>query len=359
MELTELLTLTRSKSASDLHLTVGTPPAIRIHGDVVRLGTEPLDRKSLRAMIYEILTEDQKATFDAEHEIDFSIDLEGVARFRVNAYLTRRGEAAAFRLIPSEIPSLEQLHLPSQIKQLTKLERGLVLVTGPTGSGKSTTLAGLIDIINRERQAHVITLEDPIEYVHQHLSSIVNQREVGRHTLSFASALRSALREDPDVILVGEMRDLETIQQALTAAETGHLVFSTLHTASAGRTLDRIVDVFPAHQQEQVRIQLAESIEAVLGQTLITSVDKQSRVAAMEVMFATPAIRNLIRENKAYQIPTSIQLANNQGMQSLDQSLMLLVREGAISLDAARQKAYNRKDFDQLMLGKTPLIRKD
>jgi twitching motility protein PilT len=356
MEIAELLKLTKDRNASDLHLTVGSPPALRIHGEMIRTDLPVLDRKVLHALLYEILTEEQKARFDRDHEIDFSVDLEGVARFRVNVYLTRLGEAAAFRLIPAEIPSVEQLRLPAQIKRLTELPRGLVLVTGPTGSGKSTTLAALLALVNAQRKAHVITLEDPIEYVHSHHQSIINQREIGHHSLSFSNALRAALREDPDVIMVGEMRDVETIQLALTAAETGHLVFSTLHTASAGRSLDRIVDVFPADQQEQIRVQLAEAIEGVLAQTLVPTVDEKGRVVAMEVMFASGAIRNLIRENKAYQIPNTIQLSNNEGMQTLDQSLVLLLREGVISREEALSKAYDRKNFEQLALGKTPMI---
>jgi len=358
MEIAELLKLTKEKDASDLHLTVNSQPVIRVRGDIERVDAPRFERKQLHDMIYEILTEDQKARFDRDFELDFSIDLEGVARFRVNVYRTRLGEAAAFRLIPATIPTIEELHLPPQVKRFTELQRGLVLVTGPTGSGKSTTLAALIGMIIAKRKGHVITLEDPIEYVHQHHMSIINQREVGNHTHSFANALRSALREDPDVIMLGEMRDKESIQLALTAAETGHLVFSTLHTASAGRTLDRVVDVFPADQQEQIRVQLSEAIEGVLAQTLVPTANGQGRVAAIEVMFASGAVRNLVRENKAFQIPNTIQLANGQGMQTLDQSLVLLVREGLITEAEALKRCYDKKNFQQLMAGKTPLIAK-
>ncbi len=357
MDIAELLMKTRDAKASDLHVTVGTTPMNRVHGDIMPIPNYPvLERKQLQDMLYSILTEDQKAKFDADHELDFSIELENVARFRVNVYLTRRGMAGAFRLIPAMVPSPDELRLPKQVMRLTGLERGLVLVTGPTGSGKSTTLASMIDYINRNRKLHIITLEDPIEYVHNHNKCIIDQREIGNHTHSFAAALRSALREDPDVILVGEMRDLETIQLAIRAAETGHLVFATLHTASAGRTLDRIVDVFPSDQQDQIRVQLSEAIEGILAQTLVPTSDGQGRAMAMEVMFASAAVRNLIRENKTHQILNTIQLGNSEGMQSLDQALVLLFREGLISAEEAEQKAYDLKNFQQLMLGKTPLI---
>jgi len=354
MEITELLTYAAQQKASDLHLTVGVQPVIRVHGQLIKTSYPVLEREAFHTMLNDILTEDQRSRFDADHELDFSVDLEGVARFRVNAYVTRRGVAAAFRLIAERIPSPQELHLPEQVLELCNLERGLVLVTGPTGSGKSTTLASLIDQTNQHRECHIITLEDPIEYVHKHNKSIINQREVGNHTHSFAAALRSALREDPDVILVGEMRDLETIQLAIRAAETGHLVFSTLHTASAGRTLDRIVDVFPSDQQEQIRVQVADIIEAVLAQTLVSTVDRMGQVPAMEVMFASSAIRNLIRENKAFQIPTTIQLSTQVGMQSMDQALVLLARQNLVTAADAEQKALDRDNFKHLMLGKLP-----
>ncbi|HNT29516.1 MAG TPA: type IV pilus twitching motility protein PilT [bacterium] len=354
MEIAELLALTKKEHASDLHLTVGVPPVLRVNGELQKTNLDPLDKKKLHDMLYEILTEDQKSRFEADHELDFSVELENVARFRVNAYLTRSGVGAAFRMIDDHIPSIEELNLPKVIERFSKLERGLVLVTGPTGSGKSTTLAALINLINQERRCHIITLEDPIEYVHKHQNSIINQREVGSHTHSFANALRSALREDPDVILVGEMRDLETIQLAIRAAETGHLVFSTLHTASSGKTIDRIIDVFPADRQEQIRVQLSDIIEGILAQTLIPTVTGTGRVAAVEVMFANSAIRNLIRENKAFQIPTTIQLSTQEGMQSMDQALVMLTRQGLIAQEAAEQKAYDRENYRHLMLGKMP-----
>jgi twitching motility protein PilT len=352
MNIAELLTLTKQQEASDLHLTVGSPPALRIHGAIKQTDLPQLDKITLHNLVYEILTEDQKARFEEELDLDFSIELEGIARFRVNAYRTRRGEAAAFRLIPERISSLDELGLPPIIERLTKLERGLVLITGPTGSGKSTTLASLIDIINQRDQRHIITLEDPIEYTHKHLNSIVDQREIGVHTKSFAAGLRSALREDPDVILVGEMRDLETIQLALRAGETGHLVFSTLHTNSSSKTIDRIIDVFPPDQQDQIRIQIAEIIEGVLSQTLIPTVEQLGRVVACEIMFAVPAIRNLIRENKTFQIPTTIQLGTQDGMQSMDQALVTLVKQGRISSELAYQKAYDRENCERLLMGK-------
>ena len=355
MEIAELLLLTKEKKASDLHLTVGVPPLVRVNGAISRVEAPPLERKQLHEMLYGVLTEDQKARFEKDLELDFSLELAGVARFRVNLYLTRAGEAAAFRLIPERVPSLDELRIPNQVKNFANLERGIVLVTGPTGSGKSTTLAALIDLINQTRPCHIITLEDPIEYVHKHSKCIINQREIGNHTHSFSAALRSALREDPDIILVGEMRDLETIQLALRAAETGHLVFSTLHTASSGKTLDRIVDVFPADQQEQIRIQLADAIEGVLAQTLVPTADAMARIVATEIMFATPAIRNLIREGKTYQIPTTIQLSNKDGMISMDQSLALLTRQGVVKQEDARQKAYDRENFERLLLGKLPM----
>jgi twitching motility protein PilT len=356
MQIAELLAYTHKMGASDLHITVGTPPSIRLNGVITPTQNEVLDRKMIHDMIYQILTESQKSKFESEHELDFSVDLQGVARFRVNAYLTRLGEAAAFRLIPKEIPSMEQLRLPKIIAKLTELERGLVLVTGPTGSGKSTTLASLIDMINRGQHKHIITLEDPIEYIHQHNQCIINQREVGTHTHSFANALRGALREDPDVILVGEMRDLETIQLAIQAAQTGHLVFSTLHTMSAAQTIDRMVNVFSADQQEQIRTELADAIEAVISQTLVPTVDGSGRVAGIEIMIANSAIRNLIRDNKDFQIPTTIQLNNKLGMQTLDQSLVLHTKAGLIDREAALKKSYDKTAYLQLLAGKTPLI---
>ena len=345
MDITELLLLTKERNASDLHLTVGAPPILRIDGKLVKLEHSPLTREQIHAMLYEVLTDDQKAKFEETYDLDFSLDLAQVARFRVNLFMTRLGEAAAFRLIPSRIKSLEELGLPPILADLAMKDRGLILVTGPTGSGKTTTLAALIDYMNDHRHDHIITIEDPIEFVHQHRNCLINQREVGPHTRSFASALRAALREDPDVILVGEMRDLETISLALTAAETGHLVLATLHTNSAAQTINRIIDVFPPHQQEQVRVQLSETILGVCAQTLIPRADGFGRVVAVEMMVATPAIRNLIREAKTYQIPSIIQTSMKDGMQSLDQSLKQLLRAGLITLEEAMKRAVDKQAF--------------
>jgi twitching motility protein PilT len=345
MDITELLLLTKERNASDLHLTVGAPPILRLDGKLVKLEHPPLTREQIHAMLYEVLTDDQKAKFEETYDLDFSLDLAQVARFRVNLFMTRLGEAAAFRLIPSRIKSLEELGLPPILADLAMKDRGLILVTGPTGSGKTTTLAALIDYMNDHRHDHIITIEDPIEFVHQHRNCLINQREVGPHTRSFASALRAALREDPDVILVGEMRDLETISLALTAAETGHLVLATLHTNSAAQTINRIIDVFPPHQQEQVRVQLSETILGVCAQTLIPRADGFGRVVAVEMMVATPAIRNLIREAKTYQIPSIIQTSMKDGMQSLDQSLKQLLRAGLITLEEAMKRAVDKQAF--------------
>jgi len=296
-------------------------------------------------MIYSILSEKQKANFEKFGELDLSYELANISRFRVNVFKHRRGEAAAFRLIPEKIKTLSELGLPSILSEFTKKDKGLVLITGPTGSGKSTTLSAMIDIINKKRYDNIITIEDPIEFIHYHKNCLISQREIGSHTKSFFSALRSALREDPDVILVGEMRDLETISMALTAAETGHLVFSTLHTISAAETIERIIDVFPPHQQNQVRMQLAGSLLGVIAQTLIANLDEKGRVPALEIMIANPAIRNLIREGKTHQIPSTIQISKKDGMQSLDQSLKDLLMEGKISQEDAIKKAFDKKAF--------------
>jgi len=296
-------------------------------------------------MIYSIISDKQKKDFEKDKQLDFSYEIEDVSRFRINIFRHRLGKAAVIRLIPTKILSLEQLGLPDVIKTLTEKEKGIVLVTGPTGSGKSTTLAALIDIINISRYDHIISIEDPIEFIHQHKNCVISQREIGEHADTFASALRVALREDPDVILVGEMRDLETISMALRAAETGHLVFSTLHTNSAADTIERIINAFPAHQQAQARLQLAGSIEAVIAQTLIPTADGQGRIAAMELMLATPAIRNLIRDEKIHQIPSTIQISRKVGMQSLDQSLKDLLMQGKIAREAAIKKAINKNAF--------------
>ena len=345
MDITELLILTRERDASDLHLAVGNPPTLRIHGKLVRLDYPPLTAAVLHEMLYDVLSDDHKARFEDTHDLDLSLELQNIGRFRVNVFMERLGEGAAFRLIPSQIRSLEQLGMPPVLRTMAMKDRGLLLVTGPTGSGKSTTLAAMIDVVNTERTDHIITIEDPIEFVHQHKSCLVNQREVGPHTKSFAAALRSALREDPDVILVGEMRDLETIAMALTAAETGHLVLATLHTNSAAQTVNRIIDVFPPHQQEQIRVQLSEALIGILAQTLLPRVDGRGRVAAIELLVANSGIRNLIREGKTFQIPSMIETGAKEGMIALDQCLRDLVRRGLISPEDAYIRASDRDSF--------------
>jgi twitching motility protein PilT len=345
MEIKELLVTTKEKDASDLHLNVGVPPVLRINGKLEKLNLPELTPEDTHNMIYSILNEKQETDFEKCGELDLSYELANLARFRVNVFKHRRGEGAAFRLIPEKIKTLSELNLPSILSTFTDKDKGFVLITGPTGSGKSTTLAALIDIINKKRYDNIITIEDPIEFVHYHQNCLISQREVGSHTKSFASALRSALREDPDVILVGEMRDLDTISMALTAAETGHLVFSTLHTISAAETIERIIDVFPPHQQNQVRMQLAGSILGIIAQILLPTADEKGRVPAIEVMIANPAIRNLIREGKVHQIPSTIQTSKKEGMQSLDQSLKDLVMEEKISQEEAIKKAIDKKAF--------------
>jgi twitching motility protein PilT len=345
MEIKELLITTKEKDASDLHLNVGIPPVLRINGKLEKLNLPELTQEDTHNMIYSILNEKQETDFEKCGELDLSYELANLARFRVNVFKHRRGEGAAFRLIPEKIKTLSELNLPSILSTFTDKDKGFVLITGPTGSGKSTTLAALIDIINKKRYDNIITIEDPIEFVHYHQNCLISQREIGSHTKSFASALRSALREDPDVILVGEMRDLDTISMALTAAETGHLVFSTLHTISAAETIERIIDVFPPHQQNQVRMQLAGSILGIIAQILLPTADEKGRVPAIEVMIANPAIRNLIREGKVHQIPSTIQTSKKEGMQSLDQSLKDLVMEDKISQEEAIKKAIDKKAF--------------
>ena len=345
MEIKELLIIAKEKEASDLHLNIGIPPVLRINGKLTKLDLPDLTPEITHGMIYSILSEKQKANFEKEGELDFSYELKDISRFRVNIFRHRRGEAAAFRLIPEKIKPLSELKLPSVISDFAEKDRGLVLVTGPTGSGKSTTLAALIDIINKKRHDHILTIEDPIEFIHSHKNCLISQREIGSHTKSFSNALRNALREDPDVILVGEMRDLETISMALTAAETGHLVFSTLHTISAAETIERIIDAFPPHQQNQVRMQLAGSLLGVIAQTLIPDLNGKGRVPALEIMVVNPAIKNLIREGKTHQIPSTIQISKKDGMQSLDQSLKDLLMEGIISQEDAIKKAVDKKSF--------------
>jgi len=347
MDIRKLLSIAKQRNASDLHITVGVPPVLRINGNLKKLNYPELTFEDVHEMIYSIINDKQKNKYKEFHELDFSFELENVARFRVNIFQTRRGEAAAFRLIPEKIKSLAELNLPEELSFFTKKSNGFVLVTGPTGSGKTTTLATLIDIINRERYAHIITIEDPIEFIHSHKNCVIDQREVGTHTDSFSYALRSALREDPDVILVGEMRDLETISMAVTAAETGHLVFSTLHTNSAAETVERIINVFPPYQQSQVRTQVAESLLGIVAQTLLPTIDGEGRVPAIELMITTPAIKNIIRENKIYQMPAIIQMGRKDGMISLDQSLKELLIEGKISREEAIIRAIDKKAFMQ------------
>jgi twitching motility protein PilT len=347
MDIAELLITTVEMGGSDLHLTVGLPPSVRVHGEIMPLPREPLTREQTHDLVYDIMNDAYKARFEATHDLDFSLDFGDSGRFRVNAFYGRQGVGAVFRAIPNKIKSVEELGLPPIIGRLSEYERGLVLVTGPTGSGKSTTLAALIDQVNLTRHGHILTIEDPIEFVHSHKRCVVNQREVGAHTESFGSALRAALREDPDVILVGEMRDLETIGLAVSAAETGHLVFGTLHTSSAAQTIDRIIDVFPPHQQPQIRAQLSESIRGVVAQTLVKTCDGTGRAAAVEVLVATSAVRNLIREGKTFQLPSVIQTGTKEGMQTIEQSLCDLVRGGRVSVEEAGNRAPDREAFQK------------
>ena len=345
MDITELLAFVVKNKASDLHLSAGLPPMIRVHGDVRRINLPPMEHRDVHAMVYDIMNDAQRKQYEEHLECDFSFAVPNLARFRVNAFVQIRGAAAAFRTIPTKVLPLEQLGAPKTFKDIADAPRGLVLVTGPTGSGKSTTLAAMVDEVNETQYAHILTVEDPIEFVHESKKCLLNQREVGPHTLSFANALRSALREDPDVILVGEMRDLETIRLAMTASETGHLVFATLHTASAAKTIDRIIDVFPAAEKEMVRSMLSESLRAVISQTLLKTKDGQGRIAAHEIMIGTPAIRNLIRENKVAQMYSAIQTGQSLGMQTLDQNLQELVRRNIISTSEARTRAANKDAF--------------
>jgi twitching motility protein PilT len=345
VDISDLLAFSVKNKASDLHLSAGLPPMIRVHGDVRKINVPVMEHSEVHDMVYDIMNDGQRKVYEETLECDFSFEIPNLARFRVNAFNQNRGAGAVFRTIPSNILTLEQLNCPPIFKEIAQNPRGIVLVTGPTGSGKSTTLAAMIDYINENEFGHILTVEDPIEFVHQSKKCLINQREVGPHTLSFANALRSALREDPDVILVGEMRDLETIRLALTAAETGHLVFGTLHTSSAAKTIDRIVDVFPAAEKEMVRSMLSESLRAVISQTLCKTKDEQGRVAAHEIMIGTPAIRNLIRENKIAQMYSAIQTGQNVGMQTLDQNLKELVQRNLISLGEARGKAANKEAF--------------
>src|SRR5881398_2329495 len=345
MDIAELLAFAVKNKASDLHLSAGLPPMIRVHGDIRRINLPPMEHEDVHAMVYDIMSDAQRKTYEALLECDFSFGIPNLARFRVNSFNQERGAAVAFRTIPSKVLSLEELATPKIFAEMTNNPRGLILCTGPTGSGKSTTLAAMTNHVNENEYGHILTIEDPIEFLDESKKCLINQREVGPHTLSFSNALRSALREDPDVILVGEMRDLETIRLAMTAAETGHLVFGTLHTSSAAKTIDRIIDVFPSEEKEMIRAMLSESLQAVVSQTLCKTKYGSGRVAAHEIMLGTPAIRNLIREAKVAQMYSSIQTGNASGMQTLDQNLTELVRRNVISPAEARSKAKIPENF--------------
>ncbi len=349
-QVTDLLEVALARGASDLHLTSGVPPVIRVHGELVRLEEYPvLGPKSLQRMIYAVLPQRLRERLEEDLELDTSLSLPGKGRFRVNVYFQRNSLGAAFRAVPYEIKGLEELGLPPVVADLARRPRGLVVVTGPTGSGKSTTLAAMVDIVNRERAAHIITVEDPIEFLHRHKRCIVNQREVGADTQGFAQALRHVLRQDPDVIMVGEMRDLETIATAITAAETGHLVFATLHTQDAPQTIDRIIDVFPPHQQQQVRVQLAGTLQGVVAQQLLITASGDGRVVAVEVLVATPAVRNLIREGKVHQIYSVVQAGSRHGMQTMDMALAHLVKAGRVSRALAFERCHDPEELGRLL----------
>ncbi len=344
-----LFNMMKEQGASDLHLSTGNPPIFRQHGEMVRLNFKVLGHDELKTILFEILSEKQKAHFEETKDLDFAYEVPGLARFRGNIMMQYRGIAAVFRIIPAKILSADELGLPEGVRRMTNFKKGLVLVTGPTGSGKSTTLAGMIDLINSTRKEHILTFEDPLEFIHENKMSLMNQRQIGEHTESFASALRAALREDPDVIMVGEMRDLTTIQLAMSAAETGHLVFGTLHTSTAAKTVDRIIDVFPTDQQEQVRAMLSESLKGVICQQLLKTAEGKGRVAALEIMLGTPAIGNLIREGKTFQIPSIMQTAKKDGMQLMDQHLLDLLKTKKVNPEEAYRCAIDKKQFEQYL----------
>ena len=341
-----LFKMMQQQGASDLHISTGTPPILRLHGEMVRVKSPDLTHEQAQALLFEILDDEQVQQFEETRDLDFAYSLPGLARFRGNILDTHRGIAGVFRLIPSEILTAEELNLPEGVLKMTRFNKGLVLVTGPTGSGKSTTLAAMIDLINRTRKEHILTLEDPLEFIHENKLSLLNQRQIGTHSESFASALKAALREDPDIILVGEMRDLETIQLAMSAAETGHLVFGTLHTNSAPKTIDRIIDVFPKDAQEQVRSMLSESLKGVVCQQLLRTADGKGRVAALEIMLGNAAVGNLIREGKTFQIPSIIQTAKGEGMQLMDSHLMELLNAEKVTAEEAHRCAVDKRVFE-------------
>ena len=341
--------LMNEQGASDLHLMAGQPPALRIRGEIERVKYKVLDNDDLRGMLYEIAPETKIKAFEETGDVDFGYEIPGLARYRANFFMQKNGVGAVFREIPSAIMTAEQLGLPPVVSKLASLPRGLVLVTGPTGSGKSTTLAAIVDVANRVRKDHIITVEDPIEFVHQSQGCIVNHREVGVHTASFSTALRGALREDPDIILVGEMRDLETISLAVEAASTGHLVFSTLHTSSAWKTVDRVIEVFPSHEQPLIRSTLADGLRAVIAQTLFKRIDRKGRVVALEILIANPAVRNLIREGKTHQLPSMVQTGKKYGMVLLDDSIMDLYKKGMVSAEEAYAKSNEKGRFRPLL----------
>jgi len=345
-DLSALLGFAHDQGASDLHISAGLPPMLRIRGEIVRLEMAPLSREETHASLGALMNDEQRSVFEATHDVDFAFEIPGLSRFRANVMMQSRGEAAVFRLVPTKILTLEQLGMPPVLKTLADKERGLVVVTGPTGSGKSTTLAAMVNYVNETTAGHIITVEDPIEFVHESKHCLVNQREVGRHTKSFTAALRASLREDPDVILVGELRDLETTQLAISAAETGHLVFATLHTNSAAKTIDRIIDMFPSGQQAQIRTMMSESLEGIVAQTLLPAKEGNGRVAAIEVLVGVPALRNLIREDKTAQILSVIQTGANHGMMSLDQHLRELVMHGRLERAVAARYASNPSVFE-------------